>query len=236
MTGETDSDLVIDFNPRPPWGGRRYRRKISCLNCHFNPRPPWGGRPAQGGRKFKSCKFQSTPSVGRATRPNLFRLQYRRNFNPRPPWGGRPEASMCPVSRLKISIHALRGEGDERIGGKRLLVGGHFNPRPPWGGRRKTKNSQNDYLIFQSTPSVGRATPLFRCRREKLAISIHALRGEGDVRESQSLFASAKFQSTPSVGRATASASGQWRRLLNFNPRPPWGGRPSGFLTALHCS
>ncbi len=112
VTGETDSDLVIDFNPRPPWGGRRYRRKISCLNCHFNPRPPWGGRPAQGGRKFKSCKFQSTPSVGRATRPNLFRLQYRRNFNPRPPWGGRPEASMCPVSRLKISIHALRGEGD----------------------------------------------------------------------------------------------------------------------------
>ena len=135
VTGETDSDLVIDFNPRPPWGGRRYRRKISCLNCHFNPRPPWGGRPAQGGRKFKSCKFQSTPSVGRATRPNLFRLQYRRNFNPRPPWGGRPEASMCPVSRLKISIHALRGEGD--------TVDGECMPKK---------------FLFQSTPSVGRAT------------------------------------------------------------------------------
>ena len=33
----------------------------------FNPRPPWGGRP-DFGEDIDNCpKFQSTPSVGRAT-------------------------------------------------------------------------------------------------------------------------------------------------------------------------
>ena len=34
-------------------------------------------------------------------------------------------------------------------------------------------------------------------------ISIHALRGEGDVSAVQSVFTDVTFQSTPSVGRAT---------------------------------
>ena len=58
------------FNPRPPWGGRR-----SCsaeqlrIFPHFNPRPPWGGRHAQQSSVAGISRFQSTPSVGRATIP-----------------------------------------------------------------------------------------------------------------------------------------------------------------------
>ena len=37
-------------------------------------------------------------------------------------------------------------------------------------------------LKFQSTPSVGRATLVERCINTVVNISIHALRGEGDVR------------------------------------------------------
>ena len=33
-----------------------------------------------------------------------------------------------------ISIHALRGEGDRCVSVPRCF-NGHFNPRPPWGGR-----------------------------------------------------------------------------------------------------
>ena len=157
VTGETDSDLVIDFNPRPPWGGRRYRRKISCLNCHFNPRPPWGGRPAQGGRKFKSCKFQSTPSVGRATRPNLFRLQYRRNFNPRPPWGGRPKVVKTVYDTIAISIHALRGEGDNLCDTVKIYHKISIHALRGEGDYKKRLEELKNTL-FQSTPSVGRAT------------------------------------------------------------------------------
>ena len=60
---------------------------------------------------------------------------------------------------IDISIHALRGEGD------RTALAYVSSPLP-----------------FQSTPSVGRATPhavidVLYC----FFISIHALRGEGDV-------------------------------------------------------
>ena len=61
---------------------------------------------------------------------------------------------------IKISIHALRGEGDANA----------LNVSIPW-------------LIFQSTPSVGRATILRAITDEP----------------------SESFQSTPSVGRATKS-------------------------------
>ena len=78
-----------DFNPRPPWGGRRgaaMLKQITQISIHalrgegdpaaprrpeatrhFNPRPPWGGR-------------RTAADMSDST---------RRNFNPRPPWGGR---------------------------------------------------------------------------------------------------------------------------------------------------
>ena len=56
---------------------------------------------------------------------------------------------------------------------------------------------------FQSTPSVGRETDNSGEILKALEISIHSLRGEGDV--------------CPS----TCTSS-----LRHFNPLPPWGGRP----------
>ena len=58
---------------------------------------------------------------------------------------------------MRISIHALRGEGDR---GKRMDNG--------------------EWVEFQSTPSVGRATRRGNYVIQGDNISIHALRGEGD--------------------------------------------------------
>ena len=58
----------------------------------------------------------------------------------------------------------------------------YFNPRPPWGGRRKENG------IETMTPEI----------------SIHALRGEGDICAFKLFHFFASFQSTPSVGRATS--------------------------------
>ncbi len=66
---------------------------------------------------------------------------------------------------------------------------------------RKVKN------IFQSTPSVWRATHCGAKMDGKEVISIHALRGEGDLAGSDRVLAIAIFQSTPSVGRATFCAA-----------------------------
>ena len=132
-----------------------------------------------------------------------------------------------PLERLRvsllISIHALRGEGDSSRHCW-TLRSKDFNPRPPRGGRRAVRHDYFYPLEFQSTPSEGRAT---FCRRYRLLlkefqstpsegratgrahcglnghkISIHALRGEGDIVSIASL-----------------------KGFIDFNPRPPRGGR-----------
>ena len=145
-----------------------------------------------------------------------------------------------------ISIHALRVEGDSRLGRLRTCYL-YFNPRPPCGGRPHAPE-----------PSAVR-----------YVISIHALRVEGDSPRSASpsptpyfnprppcggrpadvrcLDFVIRFQSTPSVWRATSNLSGSSQPMLfqstpsvwratsgaadstgcraHFNPRPPCGGR-----------
>ena len=142
LRGEGDPVLTnlssrrINFNPRPPWGGRPHADIFLKDWRNFNPRPPWGGR--------------------RMTL--LAKQHFTINFNPRPPWGGRLVSVCClDYHAVVISIHALRGEGDEKTG--TLL---------------------ERYTEFQSTPSVGRATLIDELKRVGNSISIHALRGEGD--------------------------------------------------------
>ena len=61
------------------------------------------------------------------------------------------------INAKGISIHALRGEGDEMLSAVLMKK-----------------------AIFQSTPSVGRATVPEGWQMCPQCISIHALRGEGD--------------------------------------------------------
>ena len=101
----------------------------------------------------------------------------------------------------------------------------YFNPRPPWGGRRSVFVIIVGDRSFQSTPSVGRATWCYDIRPQALVISIHALRGEGDLRYMWKSDRERGFQSTPSVGRATRAEHQTTPTTEYFNPRPPWGGR-----------
>jgi len=78
-----------NFNPRPPRGGRPFHSSSLRNSAYFNPRPPRGGRPFLSVRSVNWPTFQSTPSARRAT--------FSINFI---------------VFLLKISIHALREEGD----------------------------------------------------------------------------------------------------------------------------
>ena len=104
----------------------------------------------------------------------------------------------------KISIHALRGEGDRtaRVTG---LSPSYFYPRPPWGGRQDYPAIIKGAGLFLSTPSVRRATTTTRGGCLPAPISIHALRGEGDGVRLEKNRVNATFLSTPSVGRATAA-------------------------------
>ena len=101
--------------------------------------------------------FLSTPSARRATPTAARPIRHPPYFYPRPPRGGRPAAGLTITASTKISIHALREEGDGFWAAQRLST-----------------------TVFLSTPSARRATQvdveilIFR------GISIHALREEGD--------------------------------------------------------
>ena len=101
-----------NFYPRPPRGGRRVAKVVRCSTlCNFYPRPPRGGRPVQQGKERAEIIFLSTPSARRATRH--LRDQKRQE---------------------KISIHALREEGDTSFPSTPSTPR-NFYPRPPRGGR-----------------------------------------------------------------------------------------------------
>ena len=181
------------------------RKRAPQKKKNFYPRPPRGGRPPPS-TTARSCspQFLSTPSAGRATRShkrypcpeqNFYPRPPRggrrsraartdgilHDFYPRPPRGGRPPSGVAARPVTAISIHALRGEGD---GSSRRMPAASFDfyPRPPRGGRPLADLGCTITSEFLSTPSAGRATGAAVVRGCPDGISIHALRGEGDIR------------------------------------------------------
>ena len=78
-----------------------------------------------------------------------------------------------------------------------------FQSTPSVGRATPLKKFRVEGNRFQSTPSVGRATNQLLNKINNHIISIHALRGEGDLNAEVSYSDGLVFQSTPSVGRAT---------------------------------
>ena len=213
----------------------------------FNPRPPCGGRQSADTAAQKDKKFQSTSSVWRTTvlrdlpghlqciSIHVLRVEddpaaqsgraLMGYFNPRPPCGGRPYSHSKRHRAASISIHVLRVEDDATAAPYKEVIA-YFNPRPPCGGRpgsatagytaqvfqstssvwRTTPPRRHiirRYTIFQSTSSVWRTTPEVRKETHVVDISIHVLRVEDDP---------------PPTKEGGPHA--------DFNPRPPCGGRP----------
>ena len=215
---------AADFNPRPPRGGRRRTENRNGHADRFQSTPSARRATASSAGPRPCCSisihalreegdpvffisnliavtFQSTPSARRATclpRTTPARTSY---FNPRPPRGGRRAQTVPGAPDDKISIHALREEGDQRPR-RPSTACFYFNPRPPRGGRRSLTMEFTSSWVFQSTPSARRATCGVISPFNTMLISIHALREEGDCRR--------RFWPISDS---------------NFNPRPPRGGR-----------
>ncbi len=82
-------ELVVNFYPRPPRGGRLWPiRRFQNLR-YFYPRPPRGGRLSRIGIDEGTDQFLSTPSARRATVVANDYVNITNDFYPRPPRGGR---------------------------------------------------------------------------------------------------------------------------------------------------
>ena len=148
----------------------------SSMSGNFYPRPPRGGRRVGMPQHVGVQRFLSTPSARRAT-----------------------VSSRDSPRTSKISIHALREEGDAAA---TLLsrVPSHFYPRPPRGGRPSALGS----ATFSS------------------AISIHALREEGDLKTAIAGVEAADFYPRPPRGgrrRCRGRRSRSWRFLSTPSAR-----------------
>ena len=174
--------------------------------------------------------FQSTPSARRAT------------------------ANLGEQAVLKkISIHALREEGDQTPAIKEQSQT-YFNPRPPRGGRlRSTGARWQSIPYFNPRPPRGGRRYMLLLVRCPSSISIHALREEGDRHEPTDVAGTANFNPRPPRGgrlefvaiiiifvfisihalreEGDLTTTTTCREWCYFNPRPPRGGRPSSWRT-----
>ena len=101
-----------------------------------------------------------------------------------------------------------------------------FNPRPPCGGRL------GGVTVWQSEIDISIHVPrveddfLIRSTVKPKRISIHVPRVEDDAIDKAILYGTGTFQSTSPVWRTTTETLGTTVKVLDFNPRPPCGGRP----------
>ncbi len=193
-----------NFYPRPPRGGRRdvLLRAAAHSSISIHALREEGDAGSSCGASCRS-RFLSTPSARRATGLPGRSAGRPDNFYPRPPRGGRHQRSGEPGCGGRISIHALREEGDGKAMCFKQIVS-YFYPRPPRGGRhgvylqnpsnapvflstpsarratRALPLSGDAVPVFLSTPSARRATRAVQALRAEHRISIHALREEGD--------------------------------------------------------
>ena len=204
--------------------GRRSRKRKRW--CYFYPRPPGGGRHVAWNTRIRGNLFLSTPSGWRATVYRLLQSRFRLiflstpsgwratilwfgfagkalNFYPRPPGGGRRLGKNEADGSFKISIHALRVEGDRPPGRARRSIG-NFYPRPPGGGRRRRRFSgpvkDNPFL---STPSGWRATTYLLRNRWKIIVFLSTPSGWRATNSHNKKYTIKIFLSTPSGWRAT---------------------------------
>ena len=137
----------------------------------------------------------------------------RSYFYPRPPRGGRLSMWSVCCRRWRISIHALREEGDD-----------------------EGKNQATDDNKFLSTPSARRATQAGRNGRNRGGfLSTPSARRATGHRACVAAGTRDFYPRPPRGGRPSYCRHLRWR-ASNFYPRPPRGGRPQLWhLPALRC-
>ena len=131
----------------------------------------------------------------------------------------------CQQCEGRISIHALREEGDQIINQIQALKD-VFLSTPS--ARRATQVSQGMQRpvcdFYPRPPRGGRPMP-FRAYVKIWNISIHALREEGDRGSVAAQQPARYFYPRPPRGGRLCGFSIPWQKR-NFYPRPPRGGRP----------
>ena len=191
--------------------GDRRTRKGAAMTGTFLSTPSARRATQNHGQEKEKQRFLSTPSARRATRhkpkavrPSKISIHALREE-------GDNLFILVLLAYCCISIHALREEGDGEsiltLHSQRISIHALREEGDAcWRMHRRT------YCDFYPRPPRGGRRNGVLVGRGRRAISIHALREEGDAPPSLLLSASRIFLSTPSARRATRCASHRTRR------------------------
>ena len=225
-------DVITDFNPLPPHGGRLTSSYASGIRWAFQSTPSawretsivylWKGRnhiSIHSLRMEGDCGialmmpmnklFQSTPSAWRET----YRSSHRRVDRCISIHSLRMEGDRQAFMRYVqtgISIHSLRMEGDQCKTGVSACLW-NFNPLPPHGGRQAVHPQNYTLKTFQSTPSAWRET--------RITMTHIPTRRN--------------FNPLPPHGGRLCDLVLFAPLYIYFNPLPPHGGRPVYIIAHL---
>ena len=173
--------------------------------------------------------FQSTPSGGKATSrrlssPNFAEFQST-------PSGGKATFGVRGLIELRqVSIHAFRGEGDPSDS-LSLRFGQRFQSTPSGGkATRSAECGTKRHTRFNPRLPGGRRRPTATVMRSRLPVSIHAFRGEGDVR-APTLPTLDAVSIHAFRGEGDCQPHKNRGKISSFNPRLP-GGRRRGINDA----
>ena len=258
----------FNFYPRPPRGGRLvgYQHMEQLIQFLSTPSARRATQQQQGQRQGLqisihalreegdvagelsgewTSKFLSTPSARRATSCARHVCMRNLNFYPRPPRGGRPLHSLCLLTLTKISIHALREEGDPQVTapkggwaisihalreeGDKYAQGGYvtqndFYPRPPRGGRHTHQVDVACVMHFYPRPPRGGRPVLANIGEQAiLFLSTPSARRATRKKAKATEIEVISIHALREEGDQTTSPCDLlW---VNFYPRPPRGGR-----------
>ena len=210
-----------------PHTGRDSDRSLSLRtgDTNFNPRAPYGARRFTAGAEADGYTFQSTRPIRGATIHDADTLPTGEAFQSTRPIGGATALRNPGKTYLLISIHAPHTgrdsysrpdrsgtppfqstrpiRGATPAGPVRRSCRRYFNPRAPYGARRKIQ-------IKNAGKSI---------------ISIHAPHTGRDPTKDANRAADKQFQSTRPIRGATHPLRGFVLVIFDFNPRAPYGAR-----------
>ena len=169
--------------------------------------------------------FQSTPPARGATDNQIRRLHKQKHFNPRPREGGDIVDKLLSDMRKIISIHAPREGGDDHRG-KDLPCRSPISIHAPReGGDAAGRSYIPHQAISIHAPREG-GDPKAGTHGNTFNISIHAPREGGDCLTQRPAGGKRISIHAPREGGDHAGVL-LISFAVNFNPRPPRGGRPS---------
>ena len=242
---------LLEFQSTPPVRGATAQSEEYCEESHqFQSTPPVRGATAQSEEYCEeSHQFQSTPPVRGATDVTVGLVKPSKEFQSTPPVRGATLGEYSGRHDPCISIHAPRAGGDAPTRSWAISAQWISIHAPRAGGDFGHEGLDVDGIVFQSTPPVRGATlttirmppcPAYfnprppcggrqRASTEASAqydISIHAPRAGGDLANDggHRLISRISIHAPRAGGDPTRMVS--VLRSMNFNPRPPCGGRP----------